>query len=135
MTRSSGAEFAFRFDPTYRALARPFMITESSACVRVGDGAFAARFGPWRVHTALSNIGAVSVTGPYGLLKTAGPARLSIADRGLTFASNASSGVCVQFVEPVPGLDPFGLLRHPNLTVTVADVAGLIRLLRSERPS
>jgi hypothetical protein len=131
MTRSSGEQFSFRFDPAYRALGRLFMITENSAYVRVGDGAFTARFGPWRVHTALSNIAAVSISGPYRMVKTAGPARLSVADRGLTFASNASSGVCVQFREPVRGLDPFGLLRHPNLTVTVADVAGLTRLLQS----
>ncbi len=129
MTRSSGAEFAFRFDSAYRVLARLFMITEGSAYVRVGDGTFTARFGPWRVHTPVSNIDTASVTGPYRMLKTAGPARLSVADGGLTFASNSSSGVCLQFIEPVRGLDPFGLVRHPNLTVTVADVPGLTGLL------
>lgn len=132
MTPSSDAEFAFRFDPSYRVLARLFGITERSAYVRVGNGAFTARFGPWRVHTPRSNIVAVSVTGPYRMVRTAGPARLSIADRGLTFASNASSGVCLRFGEPVRGLDPFGLLRHPNLTVTVSDVEQLSRLLESQ---
>ena len=32
---------------------------------------------------------------------TAGGARLSLADRGLTFGTNASGGVCVHFREPV----------------------------------
>jgi hypothetical protein len=31
----------------------------------------------------------------------------------------------------VPGLDPLGVLRHPELTVTVADVDGLADLLRA----
>ncbi len=131
MTHESSQDFVFRFERPYRALARLFGITQKSAYVRVSDGRFEARFGPWRVRTPLSNIDSVSVTGPYQLWKTAGPARLSIADRGLTFASNAARGVCLQFVEPVRGLDPFGLVRHPNLTVTVDDIAGLAALLNS----
>lgn len=131
MTRASGQEFVFRFDRRYQVLARLFAITKDSAYVRVDGGAFIARFGPWHVHTPVSNIDSVSVTGPYRMVKTAGPARLSVADRGLTFASNAERGVYLHFVEPIRGLDPFGLIRHPNMTVTVADVAGLTRLLES----
>lgn len=129
MKHTSDHDFAFRFDRRYRALARAFGITEVSAFVDVGDSAFDARYGPWRVHTPLSNIESVALTGPYRMLKTAGPARYSVADRGLTFASNAERGVCLQFVEPVRGLDPWGLVRHPNLTVTVADPEGLARRL------
>jgi hypothetical protein len=32
--------------------------------------------------------------------------------------------VCVLFHEPVTGLEPFGRIRHPGLTVTVADRQG-----------
>jgi len=37
--------------------------------------------------------------------------------------------VCICFREPVTGLDPTGRLRHPGLTVTVADVDGLVAAL------
>ena len=72
----------------------------------------------------------MAVTGPYAFLKTAGPARLAITDRGLTFATNGDRGVLVSFRTPVRGLDPLGLLRHPELTLTVRDVDGLAALLR-----
>lgn len=123
-------EFRFAFDPRYRAVGWLFGVTPRTALVRVTTGEFSAAFGPWSVRTALSNIRSVSVTGPYRLVKTAGPAHLSLADRGLTFATNPVRGVCLQFVTPVRGLDPLGLIRHPNLTVTVADTGGLIELLR-----
>lgn len=63
-------------------------------------------------------------------LKTAGPAHLSLADKGLTFATNGDHGVCPIMRQAVPGIDPFGLLRHPNLTVTVADCDGLVEACR-----
>jgi len=56
--------------------------------------------------------------------KTAGPARLAVTDIGLTFASNGDRGDRVDFAEKVAGTDPLGLLRHLELTVTVADVEG-----------
>jgi hypothetical protein len=92
----------------------------------VGTGRLTARFGPWQVQTELDNISDVSITGPYTFIKTAGPAHLSLADRGLTFATNGDRGVCLALVEPIRGIDPFGLLRHPNLTLTVADCDRLV---------
>ncbi len=121
--------FAFAFDPAYRRAARVFGVTPANARVEVGPSEFEARFGPWRVRTPLANITDVAVTGPYRFAKTAGPARLAITDRGLTFASNGRRGVRISFRTPVPGLDPLGIIRHPELTVTVADVDGLARLL------
>jgi hypothetical protein len=96
----------------------------------VGRQALDVRFGPWRVSTPLAN---VAVTGPYAFWKTAGPARLAITDRGLTFASNGDRGVLISLHTPVRGLDPLGVLRHPELTVTVADVDRLAELLRVRR--
>ncbi len=125
--------FAFSFAPAYRAPARFFGVTRSTAWVDVGAGNLRARFGPWRVETSLSNITGVAITGPYALIKTARPARLAITDRGLTFATNGDRGVLISFASPVRGLDPLGLLRHPELTVTVADVDRLAARLNAHR--
>jgi hypothetical protein len=123
--------FEFAFAPSYGRLAKVFRVTPETAWVEVGDEHLEARFGPWRVRTPLANITGVEVTGPYAFWKTAGPARLAITDRGLTFATNGDRGVLISFDRPVRGLDPLGLLRHPELTVTVADVDGLAELLRA----
>jgi len=121
--------FPFAFEPLYRFAALPFSITPERAWVDVSDGRLSARFGPWRVDTPLTNVSGTQLTGPYGLVKTMGPGRLSLVDRGLTFATNRQRGVCICFREPVTGLDPTGHLRHPGLTVTVADVDGLAAAL------
>jgi hypothetical protein len=123
--------FAFAFDPTYRRIGRPFGVNPGSAWVEVGGGLLKARFGPWRVTTALTNVVGTEVTGPYALIKTAGPARLAITDRGLTFATNGHRGVRIVFRTPVPGLDPLRLIKHPELTVTVEDYDRLATLLTS----
>jgi hypothetical protein len=122
--------FGFAFAPAYRLLARAFGIGPATAWVDVGNRTLAARFGPWRVSTPLANISDVAITGPYAFWKTAGPARLAITDRGLTFATNGDRGVLISFRTPVRGLDPLGVVHHPELTVTVADVDELAELLR-----
>jgi len=121
--------FPFRFDSAYRRLAWLFGVTPERAWVDLGEEELEACFGPWRVRTPVRNIAAAEVTGPYAFLKTAGPARLAITDRGLTFASNGDRGVRITFHSPVPGIDPFGRVRHPELTVTVLDVDGLVEAL------
>ena len=121
--------FEFAFDPTYRRLARAFRVTPETAWVEVTGRDLEARFGPWRVWTPIANVTGVEATGPYARWKTAGPARLAITDRGLTFATNGHRGALIHFATPVRGLDPLGILRHPELTVTVADVDGLVDLL------
>jgi hypothetical protein len=128
---ASTRRFEFAFAPAYRRVAWPLGVTPETAWMEVSDDAFEARFGFWQVRTALTNITDVDVTGPYAFWKTAGPARLAITDRGLTFATNADRGVLILFEEPVRGLDPLGIVRHPELTVTVADVNGLAELLRT----
>ena len=127
--------FAFRFDPRYRQAARPFGITPERAWVEVDGGRLEARFGPWRLGTPLGNIKHVEITGPYRFIKTAGPARLGITDRGLTFATNGNRGVLITFLEALPAIEPLGVLRHPELTVTVEDVEELARLLTREDSS
>jgi hypothetical protein len=130
--------FPLRFTRAYAIAARPFGVTPSRAWVEVADGELRARFGPWRVRTPLSNVRSWSRTGPYRFLKTAGPARLGVTDRGLTFAGNGDGGLLICFRTPVPGIDPLALLRHPELTVTVADPDALADALAqatsAERP-
>lgn len=122
--------FAFRFDPLYRRLARLFGVTPERAWVDLSEHGLDVRYGPWRVQTPMSNIAGAEATGPYAFLKTAGPARLAITDLGLTFASNGDRGACIAFHSAVPGIEPFGRVRHRELTVTVVDVDGLVDALR-----
>jgi hypothetical protein len=123
--------FDFDFDPEYQAMALLFGVTPARTGVDVEDGRFVARYGFWRLETEVANVAGTEVSGPYRLLTTIGPAHLSLSDRGLTFASNRRRGLCIRFHEPVAGLEPTGRLRHPGLTVTVADVDGLARALAS----
>jgi hypothetical protein len=120
----STTSFAFRFDPRYRALLALSGITPERSWVDVGDGVLDARFGPWRVRTPLGNVTGASVNGPHAAIRAIG-VRLSFADRGLTFGSNRDRTVCVEFAEPVAGIDPLGLVRHPGLSLAVADCEGL----------
>jgi hypothetical protein len=123
---SDPRRFEFAFDPRYRIPARLVGVHPGSAWVEVRDDVVEARFGPWWVQTERTNVVGVGRSGPYAIAKTIGPAHLSAADRGLTFATNAQEGVCLSFERPVTGMDPFGLLKHPGLTVTVADPEGLV---------
>jgi hypothetical protein len=126
---SDAHRFNFAFAPRYRALSRPFGIKPENAWVEVSEKALEVRFGPWRLSTPLENVSDAAVTGPYAVWKTAGPARLAITDRGLTFATNGVRGVRITFRQPVRGIEPLGVIRHPELTVTVADVEALASLI------
>jgi hypothetical protein len=126
---SDAHRFNVAFAPRYRALSRPFGIKPENAWVEVSEKALEVRFGPWRLSTPLENVSDAAVTGPYAVWKTAGPARLAITDRGLTFATNGVRGVRITFRQPVRGIEPLGVIRHPELTVTVADVEALASLI------
>jgi len=127
--------FDFLFAPAYRSAARIFGIRPSTAWVEVSDKQLDARFGPWRVSTPRTNVVDAVITGPYAFFKTAGPARLAITDLGLTFATTGEQGVLITFARPVRGLDPFGLIHHPELTVTVRETDRLAALLAGRRTS
>jgi hypothetical protein len=128
MTRE---RFEFAFARAYRLPGALFGVRPATAWVEVSDTELRARYGPWRVTTPLSNITGVAITGPYAYAKTAGPARLAITDRGLSFTPNGDRGVLICFAEPVSGLDPVGVLRHPELTVGVAEPERLVEVLRN----
>jgi hypothetical protein len=59
--------FPFRFDPTYRRLARLFGVTPERAWVDLGEEVLEARYGRWRVRAPKSNIVGVEVTGEHQL--------------------------------------------------------------------
>ncbi|MHA3704074.1 hypothetical protein ACXR2U_18040 [Jatrophihabitans sp. YIM 134969] len=121
--------FRFDVDRSYALAALPFGVRADAARVTVGDGRMVARFGPWTVDTALTNIASTEFSGPFHVVKTAGPAHLTFSDRGLTFATTGRQGLMIRFHEPVRGIDPLGLIRHPNLTVTVLDREALAAAL------
>jgi len=110
--------FAFTFDRATEVGLLLAGITRRNSVVLVDDRWFVARFGAWTVRTPLTNVASASTGGPYHWWKAVG-VRLSLGDKGLTFGSSTRAGVCVAFHEPVRGLDPWGLVRHPGLTVTV----------------
>jgi hypothetical protein len=121
--------FWFRFDPRYRKLNHRFGVDPDSAWIDVSEDEISARFGPWHLRTPLDNVASVEITGPYRFIKTAGPARLGVTDLGLTFATNGDRGVLITFRKRVRGIEPLGLLRHGELTVTVAEPEKLAELL------
>jgi hypothetical protein len=124
----------FRFDTAFALAALPFGITSEGSRVEVMNGTLHARFGPWDVQTPVDNIAAVHRTGPFSLPRVIGPPRVSLADRGLTFASTSSGGLCIEFHHSVPGILPVSVIRHPALTVTVEDPDALARdLARAHR--
>ena len=107
------ADFAVGFPPVRRLLG-------ARAGLELDADGLRVRFGPWLVETPLRNLAGAEATGPYRAFRVFG-VRLSLADRGLTFGTTTQGGVCLRFREPVRGIDPWGLLRHPGLTVTVSE--------------
>jgi hypothetical protein len=120
----------FAFSRAYRLSGLPFGVMPRTTGVDVDDGMLRVRFGPWRLTTEVGNIDGVEESGDYAFLKTGGPARLSFADRGITFATNAERGLCVRFVDRVRVDLPVGHLRCPAATLTVTDPAALRSDLR-----
>jgi hypothetical protein len=122
----------FAFAPAARPVLALIGINASAAWVRIDGDDLDVRFGPWRVRTRLDNVISAQPTGPLTWWQALGT-RLSFVDHGLTFGSSTHGAVCVRFAHPVTGMDPFGLLRHPELTVTVATPAQLVAQLDQVR--
>ncbi len=116
----------FDLDPRFGAALLPFGVGDpSDAHVDLDDDGLRVRFGFFSLATPVRNLAGAQLTGPFRAVKALG-ARLSLADRGVTFGSATERGVCIRFHRPVPALDPFGALRHPGITVTVADPERLV---------
>jgi hypothetical protein len=95
------------------------------------DDQLIVRYGPFRVDAPLSQIQDAHITGPYRWWTAVG-ARLSLADDGLTFGTNATRGVCIHFEPRIHRV--LGLRDHSALNVTVEDCEGLVAAL-TQRPT
>ncbi|MEX2274005.1 MAG: hypothetical protein WEA10_00350 [Actinomycetota bacterium] len=125
--------FPFAFDPRYVRYLAPLGIRPERAWVDVDERRLDVRFGRWRLSTPVANIADTCITGPYAsALRAIGP-RISLADRGLTYGTNTERGLCILFREPVPSGATLGVVKHPGLTVTVADVDNLAAAIRERR--
>jgi hypothetical protein len=122
-------QFEFAFDSQFRPFLALIGVTPGTAHVTLTADKLVARFGPWTCETAIGNVRDVCRTGPYHWYKAIGP-RGSFADRGLTFGTTTKGGVCVLLREPVPGLAPVGPLRHPGITLTLAEPERFVTSLR-----
>lgn len=120
-----GSRYSFAFDPRFAGRLRLLGIRPDRAWVDITDRRLEARFGPWRVSTPLTNIAGASLTGPHRPLRAIGP-RFSPSTRSLTFGSNVERTVRIAFRRPVPGMEPLGIVRHPSLSVSVADPQELL---------
>jgi hypothetical protein len=126
---TGAGQFEMAFDARFRLPLAALGVTPATAHVTVTADRLVACFGPWTCRTTPANVRTVGVTGPYRWYRVIGP-RLSLADHGLTFGTSAARGVCLLLREPVPGIDPLGVIRHPALTVTVADPEGFVTTVR-----
>ena len=119
--------FAYAIDSRYLPVLLAFLVRPSKDGVTLNDdGSFVATFGLLKMATPLSNVVGAHLTQNYRWWTAVG-ARLSRADDGLTFGTNSHAGVCIHFDQKVPSrLRRSG---HSALTVTVADLQGLLMAL------
>jgi hypothetical protein len=118
--------FSYAIDGRYLPLLVPFGFRRHKSGVTLSGDSFLATFGFFKLSTSLTNITGAHITRNYRWW-TAFGVRVSGADDGLSFGTNRDAGVCIHFAEKVPSrLRRSG---HSALTVTVADLEGLIRSL------
>ncbi|TDB94812.1 hypothetical protein [Actinomadura sp. 7K534] len=120
--------YEFAFDDRLRRPLSLLGIRPDTCHALITASRLVVRFGPWTVRSPLENIAGAEVTGPYAAWKATG-VRISWADRGLTLGTSAAQGVCIRFHRPIRGAEPTCLLRHPGLTLTLADSPGAARRL------
>jgi hypothetical protein len=122
-----GETFRYAVDKRFVLMWGPFGLRPSKDGVTLtDDGRFVASFGFVHFETPLDNVVAAHVTIGYRWWTAVG-VRGSLVDDGLTFGTNAAGGVCVHFGDKVPSrIRPSG---HSALTVTVADLGGLVEAL------
>jgi hypothetical protein len=123
--------FGYAIDNRYLPLLVLFGLRPSKDGVTLtDDGSLVATFGLFKLATPQANISDAHITRDYRWW-TAVVVRGSRVDDGLTFGTNRDDGVCIHFDEKVPSV----LRRsgHSALTVTVADLEELTRILAGNR--
>jgi len=117
--------FPYAVDKKFFPLWLPFGVRPSKDGVTItADGLFKATFGFLRLETPLQNVTGGHITRDYRWWTAVGP-RASFVDDGLTVGTNTKAGVCVHFGAKVP--TPLNRKGHSALTLTVADVYGLVQ--------
>lgn len=114
--------FPYRLDKRWAILFGVLRVDESDGVHLTDDGRLHATYGRLSVNTPLSNIDHTLVTADHRWYAAVG-LRLSFADDGLTFGTNHTAGLCIEFVEKIPKV--IGLKDHSALWVSVADPEGL----------
>ena len=118
--------FPYRFDKKFVGFWWLLGVREDADGVTLTDDSFVATFGRYRLEAPMTNITGAHTTLDYHWWKAVGM-RLSFVDDGLTFGTSSHGGVCVHFEERVKRV--IGRKNHSALTVTVADMDGLVDAL------
>jgi hypothetical protein len=127
--KDQGRHFPYRYDIRSAPLWGAFRWWPGRQGVTLtDDGRLVAVYGPFRVDVPLSQVHDAQVSGPYRWWTAVGP-RLSFADDGLTFGTNADAGACIQFEPSIHRV--IGFRDHSALTVTVADPDALVAAVKS----
>ena len=122
--------FPYRFDQRWKALFAMLRVKKTDGVTITEFGLLHATYGRWQVETPVSNIDHTLVTGPHRWYTAVG-LRLSTADDGVTFGTNADEGLCIAFSEKVPKV--IGFRNHSALWVSVADPEGLANAIAEAR--
>lgn len=119
--------YPYAVDMKFAPMWVPFGVRPKKDGVTItDDDIFMATFGFLRLETSLDNVTGAHITRDYRWWTAIG-ARTSFADDGLSFGTNTKAGVCVHFAEKVPSV--LSRKGHSALTVTVADLQGLVQVL------
>jgi hypothetical protein len=116
-------QFEFAVESRYKPLLLAFGVREGAAWLRIDGDDLEVKFGFFGLSTTVGNVTGYQLSGDYKAYRAIG-IRTSLKDRGVTFGSTTSRGLCVTFADPVPVKPGIGL-EHPGMTVTVDDVDGL----------
>ena len=124
--------FPYAVDMKFAPIWLSFGVRPSKDGVTItDDDRLQATFGFIRLETPLDNVTGAHVTQGYRWWTAIG-ARRSFVDDGLSFGTNTNAGVCIHFSDKVPS--PVSRKGHSALTVTVADLDGLVHVLGLELP-
>lgn len=125
------AFFPYAVDYRFAPVLLPLGVRPWKDGVTVDDDRLVATFGLFKLATAKANVDGAHITRHYRWWTAVG-VRASFSDDGLTFGTNRDAGVCIHFAEKVPS--PIRRSGHSALTVTVADLDGLVEALGGEGP-
>ncbi len=114
--------FPYATEKRWAPILTPLGVRSTDGVTLTDDGMLEATFGWVSVRTPLTNIDRTAVTGPHKWFKAVG-LRLSFSDDDLTFGTNPSLGLSIEFVERIPKV--IGPRDHSALWVSVADPTGL----------